>query len=171
MAKADSKTADEVSVAKTEVEESSASREPYFDIESIEDSSVSVSSLEDSDSIFRSSERTFKYYDALTADDIAAGASKSAQVLENYLGQHSFGNQRLEEFLEDAPIKESQVTDLESAFVLDLDLYEYDGRQHLRYSEGEVSREAVEYLAEESVWSEHTRFLEGEEKLFIRSNP
>lgn len=144
---------------------------PDLEIESLGNGYVKAEAIEPDRGIFYNPERTFEYFDDLTDDNIVTGAKKSAEILENYLGQHSLGSEPIEEYMNELVVESSQLEDLESSFVMDLDLFEYDGSQHVRYSEGEVAREAVECLVEESNWSDSMYFLEDEEKLFIRSNP
>jgi hypothetical protein len=144
---------------------------PDLEIESLGNGYIKAEAIEPDRSIFYNPERTFEYFDDLTDDNIVTEAKKSTEILESYLGQHSLGGESIEEYMDELVVESSQLEDLESSFVMELDLFEYDGRQHVRYSEGEVAREAVEYLVEESEWGDSMYFLEDEEKLFIRSNP
>jgi hypothetical protein len=144
---------------------------PDLGIESLGEGYVRSEAIEPDRGIFYNPKMTFDYFDELTEDNIFTEADRSAEILESYLGQHSFGNEELKDYMEDLLIESSQLEDLESSFVMELDLFEYDGSQHIRYSEGQVAKEAIEYLSEESDWSDNLYFMEEDEKLFIRSNP
>jgi hypothetical protein len=114
---------------------------------------------------------TLEDYDKLTDEDIVMGPQRSAKILDRYFGQHSRSDEPLSDFLD--PF-DTGVPKLENNVVLDLSLYSYEdeGRQqHVKYHEGEVAREVVEYLDSESSWSSRTYFIEDSEKLFIQNNP
>lgn len=171
MAQTGDKASIENELSEVDSDLSSGSLGPSLEFENLRNGYISTEAIQGDKKTFDIPKKSFDYFNSLTDHNILVGAQKSAEIFENYIGQYSFGDEPLDDYLEDMPVKGNELEGLESSFVLDLDLFEYDGRQHVRYSEGEVAEEVVEYLTEDSEWSENLYFLEEEEKLFIRSNP
>lgn len=134
---------------------------------------VSFDKVHESPGLFSSYDPTPEYFDDVSEDNVCVSADESAKMASHFLGQFS-RNGDLEEYLEDMgemSMSESDVDSLGGALVLEFDVMAYDGQQHVHRYEGKVAREALEYLAEESEWSQHVYYLEGEDMMFIRSNP
>lgn len=133
---------------------------------------VSFQEFEDGGGMFSNPETDLQYFDSVAEDNLFVSAPDSARLLENYFGQLSLKDELDEylEYIDSAVLEDEEVDSLDGALVLDLDLIEYDGRQHIYRHEGEVAEEVVEYLAEESSWSDSVYLMEDEEMLFIRSN-
>lgn len=129
---------------------------------------VKAEELEHNGSVFSKPAYSLDNFDSLTDENILLNSVQSARVLENYFGQHSRGDEELNEFLKGF---DDNLPDLSSSFVLDLELEDYDGLQHIRYNQGVVAREVIEYLDKDSSWSSRTYFIEDAGKLFIQSSP
>lgn len=141
---------------------------PSLGIESSGNGYIRAEELEDSSGLFSGHTYKLEEYDSSTSENIFIDSVSSAKVLEHYFGQHSRTDETLAEFLESF---DEALPDLDNNIVLDLDLYSYGGKQHVKYSEGEVARELIEYLDSESSWSSRTYFIEEKDRLFIQSSP
>ncbi|MFB6216838.1 MAG: hypothetical protein ABEJ72_07715, partial [Candidatus Aenigmatarchaeota archaeon] len=84
---------------------------------------------------------TFKEYDDLSDDNMVLNSKDTARIFEKYFGQHSFGYENLQEYLDDSQgLEEDLAADLaslDSSAVMDVIVFE-DGDQHVKYREGKV---------------------------------
>lgn len=140
---------------------------PSLDLEGSGNGYVRAEELEEG-GIFSRPISSLEEYDSLTDENIVVGPQRSARVLDHYFGQHSRSDEPLYEFLEGF---DTNPPSLDNNIVLDLSLEDYDGKQHVKYHEGEVARELIEYLDSDSSWSNQTYFMEDCEKFFIQNSP
>lgn len=149
------------------LEESKTALGPSLGIEESGNGYIRAEELEE-DSVFSRSISSLEDYDDLTDENILMNPRSSARVLENYFGQHSRSDEPLYDFLD---VFDVDTPELENNFVLDLSLEDYDGKKHINYHEGNVSKELIDYLDSESSWSSQTYFMEECGKLFIQNSP
>lgn len=156
------------SIAQEALEGSEELVGPSLELESTGDGYVRAEALEDDAGIFSRSVYSLDYYDGLSDENIVLDSQRSAKVAEHYFGQHSRTDESLAEFLEGF---DEVLPILDSNVVMELELYSYDGKQHVKYHEGEVARELIDYLDSESSWSSQTYFIEEQDKLVIQNSP
>ena len=156
------------SIAQDVLRESEESLGPTLRLEKSGYGYIEADQLEKNERLFSKPISSLEEYDSLTDENIVLRPQQSARVLENYFGQHSRTDEELEEFLEQFDIAPP---DLGDNIVMELDIDDYDGKQHVNYHEGKVARELVEYLDKDSSWSSQTYFMEECGKLFIQNSP
>lgn len=145
---------------------------PSLDFEGDGNGYVRFEVVDDSEDPFSNPEKTPEYLDNLTDENLVVDPGTSAEVLEHYFGQYSHNVELREhlEYIDEAVLEEENLEGLDSSMVLQLDITDYDGQQHIYRHEGMISEETVEFLAEDSKWSPHTYFLEEKDILFIPGN-
>ncbi len=165
MSQADPQDGSTIQETLEEVEESIG---PSLEFEGLGNGYVRAETVDYSSGVFSRQASSLEEYDGLTEENIVIGPQRSAMVLDHYFGQHSRSNEPLEEFLDQFDV---ELPSLDNNIVMEFDLTNYDGKQHVKYNEGEVARELVEYLNSDSSWSSQTYFMEECGKLFIQNSP
>lgn len=158
----------ENSIIRETLEGAEESLGPSLNFEGAGNGYVRAEEIDYSSGVFSRPVSSLEEYDSLTDENIVINPQRSAMVLEHYFGQHSRSDDSLEEVLDQFDIEPPS---LDNNIVMELDLNEYDGKQHVKYHEGEVAKDLVEYLDSKSSWSSQTYFMEESEKLFIQSSP
>lgn len=178
MSQTDQNTSDILEEDKTDLRASEGFLGPDLSFSLYGNGYTEATELRGEQNIFSTPSQSLNAYDELSEDNVVLEPGESARVFENYFGQYSFGSEDLETYLEDEKDSVnrfmSDIEDLEGSIVMDVDLFDYNGSQHVEYSEGRVSRELVDYLldaAPEDLVLMDVISSEESSRLFIRSNP
>lgn len=170
MSQAEGQTQDSADVIEASLESAETVEGPYLDLEGDGNGYTDSKVVENGHNPFSSVEPALEHYDNLTDENVLTDPETSAEILEHYVGQFSMSDEHIIGYV-DEYLEGDEPESLEGAIVMDLNLVEYDGNQHINRNEGEVAEELVEHIAEESPWSPYVHFFEEEERLFIRNSP